>query len=144
LIANISYRFDYYFLKPSISYTNLFYGGAFPGSADYAKRWQKPGDEKITNVPSSQYPVDGNRDLFYNYSSALLENAGNIKLQYVNLSYDFENLKWQNFSVEDLQLYFNASNLGILWLANKDHIDPDYVGVPTTGKTYAIGLRLTF
>lgn len=144
LVVNISYRLDYYFLKPSVSYTSLFHGGAFPGSADYAKRWQKPGDEKTTNVPFLQYPADGNRDLFYNYSSALLENAGNIKLQYINLSYDFNVLKWQNAGIRDMQVYFNASNLGMIWCANKDHIDPDYVGIPTTGKTYTVGLHLNF
>jgi len=144
LIINISYRLNYYFLRPSISYSSLFYGGAFSGSADYARRWQKPGDEKVTNIPSLQYPANGNSDLFYNYSSALLENAGNIKLQYVNLSYDFSNLNWAKFNIDRLRLYFNASNLGILWKADKDHIDPDYVGVPTIGKTYTIGLRLIF
>lgn len=51
---NISYRFNYYFLKPSIRYSGLVNYGV--GTSDYEKRWKNPGDELITNVPSFQYP----------------------------------------------------------------------------------------
>jgi len=51
LSANIVYKFDYYFRRTGINYTNLFGNNAI-GNADYAIRWQKPGDEKI--LPPSE------------------------------------------------------------------------------------------
>lgn len=139
--VNIAYRLGYYFSKPSLTYTQLFNGGAYIGSADYAKRWQNPGDEKRTNVPSMEYPADMNRDNFYSLSTATLDKADNIKLQYVNLSYDFTRKVLHFLPVPHLQLYANVSNLGIIWKANKDGIDPDYLTQPNARKTYAIGLR---
>jgi len=50
LSFNLLYKFGYYFRKSSINYYQLFYN--WRGNADYANRWQKPGDEKNTNVPS--------------------------------------------------------------------------------------------
>jgi len=147
---NIAYRFGYYFMKPTVNYQDFtaFYVGSSPGavigSSDYAKRWQKSGDETKTNVPAFISPDNPNRDTFYNRSAANIDNAANIKLQYVNLSYDISRLShnrlWQN-----AQIYFNASNLGMLWHANHDGIDPDYFSsVPVPGKTFAIGFRATF
>lgn len=144
LIANISYRLGYYFMKPSINYSVLFNNGASAGSLDYSKRWQKAGDEKVTNVPAMIYPADNNRDIFYNYSEALIEKAGNFKLQYIDFAYDFRALMRRKYTVQNLQLYVNASNLGMIWRANKDHIDPDYVSTITPGKTFVVGVRATF
>ena len=143
LSINIVYRFRYYFMKPTLSYSSLFSGGATVGSGDYLKRWQKQGDEGITNVPSAIYPADQNRDLFYSYSMINVDKGDNIKIQYINLSYDFSKIvKKVNFS--HLQLFLNSSNWGMIWKANKDGIDPDYIGAPKIGKTYAIGIKTGF
>jgi TonB-linked SusC/RagA family outer membrane protein len=141
IAVNISYRMGYYFLKPSLSYTQLFNGGAYIGSSDYSKRWQNPGDEKKTNVPSLVYPDVQSRDLFYTNSTAVIDKADNIKLQYVNLSYDFTKTQLPFLPFPRLQLYVNVSNLGVLWKANKDGIDPDYISGPLVRKTFAVGIR---
>lgn len=141
LALNISYRMGYYFLRPSLSYSGLYGGGASIGSADYDKRWQHPGDEKKTNVPSLVYPEVQSRDLFYTNSTAVIDKADNIKLQYVNLSYDFTKKQLPFLPFPRLQLYANISNLGILWKANKDGIDPDYISSPLIRKTFAVGVR---
>jgi TonB-linked SusC/RagA family outer membrane protein len=141
LTANISYRLGYYFSKPSLSYSALYTQGAYIGSSDFAKRWQNPGDEKKTNVPSMIYPAVTNRDDFYNHSTAVVDRADNIRLQYVNLSYDFNRRQVKFLPVADVQLYVNVSNLGVLWKANKDGIDPDYLTNPVIRKTYAVGIR---
>lgn len=142
LTVNVSYRFGYYFMRPSLNYSSLFNNGAWPGSSDYAKRWQKQGDEKSTDVPSLIYPADPNRDMLYNNSEILIDRADNIRLQYVNLSYDLENIVSKK--VQHLLLYINASNLGVIWKANKDGIDPDYISVPIPGKVLSLGLRANF
>ena len=120
----LSYKFGYYFRKPSIKYTSLFKD--WIGHSDYALRWQKPGDELFTNVPSNQYKTDSNRDNFYAGSSVLVEKGDHIRLQYINVSYDLSQQQWTSLPLRNLQLYANISNLGILWRANKNNIDPDY------------------
>src|SRR5262249_4801520 len=50
LSIGLLYKFGYYFRKQSISYATLFSSG--DGHGDFEQRWQKPGDEAITHVPS--------------------------------------------------------------------------------------------
>ncbi len=142
LTANITYKLGYYFRKSSISYDALFNAGI--GHSDFAKRWQKPGDEKITNVPSMVYPNDGTRDEFYLSSQANVDKADHIRLQFINLSYDFARSLFKKLPFQSVQLYINASNLGILWKANKDGLDPDYATSVPAAKTWAIGVRTNF
>lgn len=148
LNINISYRFDYYFLKPSISSRGLINqivagGNVSPGYANgYANRWQKPGDEKTTDVPSFQYPADGNRDAVYASSSTLLRKADNIRIQYINLSYMIDKKMFPRLPVNQLSLYLNIANPNIiLWRANKDHIDPDNIYTIPQPKLFTLGLR---
>lgn len=144
LSANISYRFGYYFVKPSIFYSAVFSNGANVGSADFSNRWQQPGDELYTNVPSLVYPLSSQRDQMFNNSDALVFNASNVKLQYVNFSYSVNSKQQKNKVVQLVELYINVSNLGILWKANKEGLDPDYVSKPVLRKVVTIGLKASF
>jgi len=150
LSFNISYKFGYYFRKTSVNYTNLTYpfiGGlsTLAGSGDYAKRWMKPGDELKTTVPSLQYPADGNRDQFYTFSQTLVEKADNIRLEDIRLAYSLFQKDWSKLPFKELEFYAYASNLGVIWVANKDHIDPYYPNNnPKNGRSIAGGIRITF
>jgi TonB-linked SusC/RagA family outer membrane protein len=142
LSANITYRFGYFFRKTSINYTNLYSG--WVGNSDYSLRWQEPGDEKTTNVPSMIYPNDPNRDEFYTYSDATIGKADNIRLRDIRIGYQLEKANQQWLPFKSLQFYAYASNLGIIWRANKWHIDPDYgSGIPTP-RTISLGLKADF
>lgn len=141
LSFNITYKLGYYFLKPSLSYTSFASYGTY--GADYAKRWQQPGDEKKTDVPSFVYPLNSNRDGFYSASSVNVDKGDHIRLQFINLSYSFPVGK-SNRALQNLQLFINAANLGILWRANKDHIDPDFVNAIPNPKTFTVGVRANF
>jgi TonB-linked SusC/RagA family outer membrane protein len=142
LSANIAYKLGYVFRKTSINYTNLFSG--WVGSSDYNLRWQKPGDELHTNVPSLVYPADPNRDQFYTYSQATIGNASNIRLQDVRLSYQLDRKRNSWLPFKDLQVYAYASNLGILWRANHWGIDPDYGSGFPTPRSLSLGLTANF
>ena len=120
LSFNITYKLGYYFRKSTINYTNLF--GSWVGNGDFEKRWQKPGDEMHTNVPSMIYPADYYRDYFYQESAATVEKGDQVRLQDISLTYDVQHGKRQ---APLLHFYIYASNLGILWRANKDGLDPD-------------------
>jgi len=142
LSFNITYKLSYFFRRSSIMYTSLFnYWG---GHADYALRWQKPGDEKSTNVPSLPVTPDQG-DAVYPLSDILVEKGGHIRLQDVRLSYDIHKQDGRKLPFRSMQLYIYANNLGILWRANRHGIDPDYgdMSIPAP-RSIAIGVNVKF
>lgn len=141
--ALISYKFKYYFKKSTLSYPSLVANGI--GHADYAKRWQNVGDELITSVPSFIYPMTNdvvNRDNFYNAASVNILKADHIRLQYVNLSYKL--FKAKNKVLKELEIYGNVADVGILWKANEEGLDPDYPSVLRPTRNATIGVRTNF
>lgn len=136
----LSYKFGYYFRKPSLSYTSLF--SMRDGHGEYESRWQKPGDELFTNVPSNIYPANSNRDSFYAGSEVNVLKGDHIRIQYVNLSYNFPGKKF-NQLLKNTNVFIVASNLGIIWRANKYGIDPDYKDIPIS-KSFAVGINGRF
>ena len=142
LSFNITYKLGYYFFNNnSLWYYGLATYGT--GGADYKDRWQKPGDEKITNIPSFVYPIDENRDGFYTGANIHVLKGDHIRLQYINLSYSFMNRR-ETTPFKMIKLYLNVANLGILWRANQKNIDPDYLNGSPLPKTYTIGARINF
>jgi hypothetical protein len=142
LSINVSYKFGYYFRRSSVNYYDLI--SSWNGSGDYAKRWQKPGDEKITNVPSFVYPVDLNRESFYQYSENLVIKGDNIRLEDINLSYDLTKSLWKRLPFSQVRLYIYAANFGTIWKANKEGIDPYYNNIPSAGKSITLGANINF
>lgn len=139
--AGISYRFGYYVRNSSVNYSSVLRG--LGGHADYALRWQNPGDESFTQVPSLPAAANANRDNFYLYSSALVKKGDHIRLQDINLSYDLRIGSTRKMPFRSMQLYLYANNLGILWKAEKGNIDPEYpLMLPL--KTVAAGLKMGF
>ncbi|MBN8721140.1 MAG: SusC/RagA family TonB-linked outer membrane protein [Sediminibacterium magnilacihabitans] len=127
LSANITYRLAYYFRKPTITYYELF--GLTNLSADYEQRWQKPGDERTTNVPSMVYPGNSNRDVFYAGSEINVLRADNIRLQDIRLQYNWAPSRTTKMPFNSIQLFAYVNNLNlILWKANKSGWDPDFSG----------------
>lgn len=143
LIVRFTFKFGNYFEKTSINYSTLF--SSLTGSSDYSKRWKNPGDEKFTNVPSMVYPADDARDQFYNGSEAMVEKGDNIRLQYITLSYDISKERFKKLPFTNIRLYCNINDLGIIWRANKDGLDPDYtIGSIPPSKNIALGARVNF
>lgn len=136
--ANITWKAGYYFRRSSISYDALF--NSWTGHRDYAKRWQKPGDELYTSVPSVPLLSNTSRDQIYERSSSLVEKGDHLRLQDVNLSYT-PAFRLLGSYAGKLRCYVYASNLGILWRANKQGLDPDFPTVQyIQPKTYSFGL----
>jgi len=129
LDIQINYKLGYYFRRPSLNYYNITAtGNSFLAvNKDFNKRWVKPGDEKTTNVPSLAYPFSYDASYFYEYSSINVDNGDNIRLQDISLSYAFKKPALLGFSFNSLQLFVYANNIGILWRANHDGLDPDAV-----------------
>lgn len=144
---NIVCKFGHVFRRPSINYTNTITQNGM-GNSDYGKRWQKPGDEKHTTVPAFIYPLQANSDVFYNYSSVLTEKADFIRLQDARISYSLP--KFFNTNIfKQLDVYATGSNLGLLWAANKQKLDPEYLPVTNSfyskpSKLFSLGVKATF
>jgi hypothetical protein len=143
LSFTITWKLGYYFRRNSINYYNLF-NGPSPGHSDYVSRWQHPGDEEFTTVPSMQYNASSIRSTFYAYSDVLIERGDHIRLQDIQLSYQLNKNDVRWLPMNQFRFYVYANNMGILWKANHKGIDPDYVlGIPNP-RTIAAGLRIDF
>lgn len=144
LSANISYRFDYYFRRLSVNYTNINLGTI--SHKDYANRWMKPGDEKTTDVPS--LPIIGSspgREGFYQLSEVLVEKGDHIRLQDIVLSYNINRQQVRSLPFTNLRLYCFLNNVGILWKTGNYKEDPDYYrAVYAPVRTTSFGLSANF
>lgn len=140
LSFTISYKFKYYFRRSSVIYSSF---SNWSAHADYAKRWQQPGDEKITTVPSYVFPMNSQREQFYMYSSALVEKADNIRLEDINLSYDIDRLSLKKLPFDRIRIFLLATGLGPIWKANKQGIDPYYDNTPLERPAFSAGVNLT-
>lgn len=144
LSFNLTFKLSYYFRRNSINYYNLFYNNA--GHQDYEKRWQQPGDELTSQIPSFPKQLnDINRALIYERSPELVEKGDHIRLQDIQLGYDLSGKHLNRIGIRSLRLNMYCANMGILWRKNKQGLDPDY---PTTvilaRPSYSFGLQANF
>lgn len=141
LSANVSFRAKYYYQKPTIDYTAMY--NSYANHSDYRLRWQKPGDEKTTNIPSMPYPADENRDKFFKYSAVNFEKGDHIRLQDIRLGYNWSNTRHKRFPVQSIEIFGYAGNLNvIIWKASKANYDPAYsVSVIPPLKTFSMGVN---
>lgn len=143
LQLSLSFKAGYYFRRSSINYNNFISSGQ--GHRDFSERWQQPGDEAVTSVPSFIYPNNTSRDVFYASQSSLVERADHVRLQYINLSYSLPSASFKGY-FKAASLYCNVANLGIVWRANKKGLDPELNGLTNfpAERTLSLGCRLNF
>ncbi|MDR2273425.1 MAG: SusC/RagA family TonB-linked outer membrane protein [Sphingobacterium sp.] len=140
--ASILYKLGYVFRKPSLSYSQLASPGRLIGHAEFADRWQKPGDELMTDVPSFSYPANTNRDLLYQQSTVNVGKAAHIRLQDVFVSYSLKPII--GGKQRAVKLSCQLENLGLLWKANDWGYDPDYIpGNANPITTYPMPFQVT-
>lgn len=146
LSVNVSFRLGNYFRRRSIDYFSLLRGSIQHG--DYTNRWQQPGDEQWTNIPSmpaltSSATVSSRRNNFYRNSSSLVEKGDHIRLQDIRLSYQItsQQIKW--LPVKSVEFYGYANNLGIIWKATKLDIDPFSISSRPL-RSIALGCKIDF
>jgi hypothetical protein len=110
--------------------------------SDYHRRWQRPGDEATTQVPRFVYPRDLNREEFYQHSSVLAYSGSAVRLQDLRVSYAV--LPFASRRKAELQLFLHANNLGIIWRANGEGLDPDIGdGIPSPFEM-TLGIKLNY
>lgn len=113
--AALAFKFGFYYRTESIHYANLF--DNWSGHSDYSMRWQKPGDEHFTHVPSLIYPQNRNRDTFYGNSEVLVRSGDFIRLNDIRIDYSFLRNRMNCFVM--------AENLGFIWKKSKGTVNPE-------------------
>ncbi|MET3129603.1 TonB-linked SusC/RagA family outer membrane protein [Arcicella rosea] len=136
--VNVVYKTGYQFRRSSINYSNLInYGG---GHRDYEARWKSPGDELQTAVPAVTLTANTTRDNIYLSNERLIENGAHLRLKDINLSYKLSATK---LGLSNVSVFMYLNNVGILWRANKQGLDPDF---PTSDypqvRTYSLGFKI--
>ncbi|HRP37341.1 MAG TPA: TonB-dependent receptor, partial [Candidatus Dojkabacteria bacterium] len=143
LSARFTYKFNCYFRKSSIDYASLFNG--YASHSDFTKRWKSPGDEIQIDIPSMTYPASHSRDLFYMGSETLVRRGDHIRLQYVNFSYEIKSRWLVRAHINNLRLYANLNNIGIIWRKNVERVDPDFSdNAILMSKTFSLGGQVVF
>ncbi|WP_434370082.1 SusC/RagA family TonB-linked outer membrane protein [Sphingobacterium spiritivorum] len=120
--------------------------------ADFANRWQQPGDEKITDIPGfTTIGKDASRSTdYYRYSNRNVESASYIKIRDLTLSYTFPRSVTGRCKIEGLTVRGGMTNI-MLWKANKFGIDPEFQegrygsrNIPAGQNAVNLGVHLTF
>jgi TonB-linked SusC/RagA family outer membrane protein len=138
LFVNVAFRAGHYFRRNTISYSSVF--NSWITHSDYGMRWQQPGDERKTNIPSMVYPANTARDDFFAGSQINVERGDVVRLQQVHLSYRFLSPLWR---VRYLDVGIHTDNLGVLWKATNTERDPDYRFIPPS-RRITMNLRVLF
>jgi len=138
LLIDLSYNLGYVMRRDPDSY----YSGPMYGNVNtlFLDRWQKPGDEKKTDIPryigntssdflrNTSYYWEGNKNVF---------NASYIKIRDISLSYDLPKSLIAPLKVKGISLRVQVSNL-MLWKANHYDIDPEFLSIDGT-RTLPVG-----
>ncbi len=111
---------------------------------DYFKRWKAPGDEQFTNVPANA-AYDTYLDYSYRASEALITKGDHIRLQDIQLSYMLPAATIKGLGLQSVRIYSYLRNLGILWRANDNNLDPDFFNADYPSPfTASFGLEIGF
>lgn len=94
----------------------LFEGGhkVKTGYYTYDDQWKKPGDEAHTDIP--RYLAGENNDFYcdwdlYNKSSAVVENAANVRLRNISLAYNIPRHICSKYFARETRLMFGIENV---------------------------------
>jgi len=127
LMAVATYQFGNVFMRPTISaYPSSRTGTKYDLHEDITKRWTKAGDEAFTNVPGAAGALAPTSLLRYQQSDINVLKGDYIRLRELSLSYQIpvEKLKFMKAA----NVGFSVRNLGLIWKANKEGLDPDFAG----------------
>jgi hypothetical protein len=108
---------------------NYLYTGPITADlpTEFGNRWQRPGDEKTTNVPSYVSPAaDGARsDAYYTLGDINVVDASYAKLRDLTLAYSLPADWCKKAMMQSVSFRIGISNV-MLWKANHYGIDPEF------------------
>jgi TonB-linked SusC/RagA family outer membrane protein len=130
LTARITFYMGYVFRKMDITSGYPSNSGGVSGvvnnSQVLAGRWRQAGDEATAKVPGLA-KINLNSLEWYKYADINVLDASNIRFQQLTLGYSLPQTVINKIKVfKSIAANATVSNLGIIWRANKEGIDPDY------------------
>ncbi len=149
LYALATYQFGSVFIKPTIcNYVSSLYSANFDVSKDIAKRWKTSGDEAKTNVPKISSSIYSLRR--YANSDINVLKGDYIRMRQISLSYQIDNALISKVHANSANISLSVNNLGLLWKANKQGYDPDYISYVSrtynlpAARSYSVSLNVNF
>ncbi len=137
--ANILYKMGYFFRKSTFNYNASVISLRI--HPDYLKRWKKPGDEKITNVPSAV--LNSNRSAFYTNSEITVFSGDHIRFNDIRLDYTINKFSNVKLPIKNIQLYIYINDLNVLlWKKNKIGLDPDFPSGLRSSTSFTTGVKI--
>lgn len=133
----LTYQFGNVFLKPTAqNYATNTYQVKYDLNADIANRWTKPGDEAATNMPGLNGTATAvNTSLLrYDYSDINVLKGDYVRLREISMSYKLPTAFLNKIMIKSANIGLAVRNLGLLWTANKQGYDPDFIN--TLDRTY--------
>ncbi|MBW1613241.1 MAG: hypothetical protein JRJ57_04565 [Deltaproteobacteria bacterium] len=155
LSALIDGEFGHVFRKPTFDYPILSNSKT---SSTLHTDVGKVLDNTATEIPSMPSDDENNLDSWGNYAQYLnttIEDASNIRLKEINLSYNLPSSIVSKIGFKNARAYIQVRNVGLLWTANKEGLDPMYIynrgsfGSPAvtlvnTARSYTFGIAFGF
>jgi TonB-linked SusC/RagA family outer membrane protein len=155
LSANMIYNLGAVMRRP----VNTFYSGQLDSNpsfgsgninADFLNRWQNPGDEANTNIPSyvaSQSANSRRNVAYYTSGNINVVSASYIKLRDVTLAYNLKPELLRTLHIQKASVFVQGTNF-LVWAANHDGIDPELPsqssGSAMTTHSYSLGINVSF
>jgi len=140
--ANISFRGGYYYRRNTVNYGATLFRGEV-GHGDYAHRWQHPGDERRTHVPSMTTTAVASRETYYGYADVNIVRADHLRLQDIRVTYSLPVKQWNLRGINSLNVYGYVNNVGLLWKKADTAYDPDYASVDYVPiRTFSLGINI--
>ncbi|QEC45588.1 SusC/RagA family TonB-linked outer membrane protein [Pseudobacter ginsenosidimutans] len=124
--TNFTFKFGHYFRVPVIQYQSLF-SGAVPVRKEWDARWQKQGDENLTNVPAAPTSITGLNvyDKYYQYADINVETASIIRFRELLINYTLPAKISARYPDANIVIGLQARNLASLNF-NKADLDPEF------------------
>ena len=153
LMFSFIYNFGHVFrvAYPTMDAGSVAKGSSANLSAFVGKRWRKPGDEAITDIPSIRTKDYKNNDRasLAVYSSNSVRKGDFIRLREITLNYELPQLLVKKSPFARVSLTAQANTVW-MWTKNKEGFDPEAVD-PVSGKlglseapSFTFGLRVEF
>ena len=153
LMFSFIYNFGHVF---RVAYPTMDAGSAAKGStanlsAFVSKRWMKPGDEAVTDIPAIRTKEywSNDRASLATYSSNSVRKGDFIRLREITLNYELPQLLVKKSPFARVSLTAQANTVW-MWTRNKEGFDPEAVD-PVRGTfglseapSFTFGLRVEF
>lgn len=143
LSFQVSYNLGYYYKRQSLNSGDLIAGTA--SHSDYYVSWKKPGDERLTNVPSISPFNNMARDIFIENSEENIQPADNIRLEFLRIGLLFDKTRVPILKKGTLSWHLTLHSLKPLWTKNRYREDPEFAQAPfRPGARISISTQLNF